>query len=553
MSLASIPAFVETKRSTPQPQRVSRPADDFGQRLAATQTSLRAPKSDDNARAPARPARDDAHRSSPEPNTRDSGPAMSADDRPAPTADMEKPPAPADGAAQGQPDRAPGTAIAEAAKALTPDDPPAKGGPDLAALLDAALSVSGQQAQAPAAEDTGKQPGEPARPGDVATLLQTLLPAVLTGKPAQNKASGKVGQTGDEVDDATPAAPGTDASPSADNASTALAGALLPGQALPAQDTPKPTKDEGSAASPSPAVTGKAALALAPEPAPTEAAAVDSPPPDEVDPAAVSADAPRSRPRHDAAPVPKPTPAAAAAEPAAKTASHAQAPAPATAEQPAPAKDDAPRQAGRKTVGATGPDEPSASPAKPQLAAPDPAASIVVRPEPSPTAASAAPGRPAPAQADARPHAATPVPVSALPVELGLRALEGGQRFEIRLRPEELGRVDVRLDIGEDGSVKAQLTVDRVETLALLQRDARTLERAFEQAGLKTSEGSIAFSLGQSGGDAERRQAQRQAETDSQAGRDSARHDEENARAASAVTAALRAMNASARGLDIRI
>ncbi len=83
-----------------------------------------------------------------------------------------------------------------------------------------------------------------------------------------------------------------------------------------------------------------------------------------------------------------------------------------------------------------------------------------------------------------------------LPIEIGMRAMEGLQRFEIKLSPENLGRVDVRLDIGEDGGVKAHIVVDRVDTLGLLQRDARTLERAFEQAGLKTSEGALQFSLG---------------------------------------------------------
>jgi flagellar hook-length control protein FliK len=53
----------------------------------------------------------------------------------------------------------------------------------------------------------------------------------------------------------------------------------------------------------------------------------------------------------------------------------------------------------------------------------------------------------------------------------------------------------VRLEIADDGAVQARLVVDRVETLALLQRDARTLESAFEQAGLKPSEGGIDLTL----------------------------------------------------------
>jgi flagellar hook-length control protein FliK len=101
----------------------------------------------------------------------------------------------------------------------------------------------------------------------------------------------------------------------------------------------------------------------------------------------------------------------------------------------------------------------------------------------------------APAGVGAPGPATPPVPLGAVPIEVGLRSLAGLNRFEIRLDPAELGRIDVRLDIDDGGEVKAHLTVDRVETLALLQRDARTLERAFEQAGLKPSQGGIDLSL----------------------------------------------------------
>lgn len=98
-----------------------------------------------------------------------------------------------------------------------------------------------------------------------------------------------------------------------------------------------------------------------------------------------------------------------------------------------------------------------------------------------------APAAPLPAVVD--------VPLRTVPVEIGLKALAGVKSFEMRLEPPELGRVEVRLDITEGGAVKAQLVVDRVDTLALLQRDARHLERAFEQAGLKPAEGGIDLSL----------------------------------------------------------
>ena len=105
----------------------------------------------------------------------------------------------------------------------------------------------------------------------------------------------------------------------------------------------------------------------------------------------------------------------------------------------------------------------------------------------------------APAPSPSEP-ASTPVPVvqqvplAAVPIEIAVRSLAGANRFEITLDPGELGRIEVSLEI-EDGTVRAQLVVDKVETLALLQRDAKTLERAFEQAGLKPSEGGIDLTL----------------------------------------------------------
>ncbi len=88
-----------------------------------------------------------------------------------------------------------------------------------------------------------------------------------------------------------------------------------------------------------------------------------------------------------------------------------------------------------------------------------------------------------------------PTPLHVLPVEIGMKAMTGMKEFAIRLDPAELGRVDVKLEISDKGEVSARLVVDRVETLHLLQRDARTLERAFEQAGLKPSDAGVEINL----------------------------------------------------------
>ncbi|WP_336813837.1 flagellar hook-length control protein FliK [Bosea sp. MMO-172] len=105
-------------------------------------------------------------------------------------------------------------------------------------------------------------------------------------------------------------------------------------------------------------------------------------------------------------------------------------------------------------------------------------------------AAGAAPGAPGQGTASGQ-----PTPIHVVPIEIGLRAMSGSRQFDIRLDPDELGRVDVSLSISDKGEVSAKLVVDRVETLHLLQRDARTLERAFEQAGLKPSDAGVDITL----------------------------------------------------------
>ena len=74
---------------------------------------------------------------------------------------------------------------------------------------------------------------------------------------------------------------------------------------------------------------------------------------------------------------------------------------------------------------------------------------------------------------------------------------DGQNEFTIRLNPPELGRVEVRLEFGADGGVKAALSAEKPETLNLLQRDAAALERALNNAGVKTDSGSLNFSLQQ--------------------------------------------------------
>jgi flagellar hook-length control protein FliK len=140
-------------------------------------------------------------------------------------------------------------------------------------------------------------------------------------------------------------------------------------------------------------------------------------------------------------------------------------------------------------------DKPAASPADAQPTAPKPDAGA-----PQSVTAPLQASAPPPAQAanaaqPPAPPAAAAVPVAGIAVEIAAKAFAGKNRFAIRLDPPELGRIEVRLDVDRDGRVTSHLVADRRDTLDLLQRDSATLQRALQDAGLKTSDNGLQFSL----------------------------------------------------------
>ncbi len=99
-------------------------------------------------------------------------------------------------------------------------------------------------------------------------------------------------------------------------------------------------------------------------------------------------------------------------------------------------------------------------------------------------------------------HAAYSAPVRQINIpqvafEIVRQVQAGASRFQIRLDPPELGRIDVKIDVDAAGNVNARMTVERAETLDLMQRDQRSLERALAQAGLDSSKTNLEFSLRQ--------------------------------------------------------
>jgi flagellar hook-length control protein FliK len=85
--------------------------------------------------------------------------------------------------------------------------------------------------------------------------------------------------------------------------------------------------------------------------------------------------------------------------------------------------------------------------------------------------------------------------MSGLAMEIAASAKSGKSRFEIRLDPAELGRIDVRIDVDRNGQVTSHLTVERPETLSMLRQDANQLQKALDNAGLSTGNSGLQFSL----------------------------------------------------------
>jgi hypothetical protein len=137
---------------------------------------------------------------------------------------------------------------------------------------------------------------------------------------------------------------------------------------------------------------------------------------------------------------------------------------------------------------------PPAIAANAQAATPKAAVDAVQQAALTPPSHDAAPAAANPA-APAAPAPAAAIPLAGVAVEIAGKAFAGKNRFEIRLDPPELGRIEVRLDVGHDGHVTSTLIADRSDTLDLLRRDSAGLERALQDAGLKTSDDGLQFSL----------------------------------------------------------
>ncbi len=94
-----------------------------------------------------------------------------------------------------------------------------------------------------------------------------------------------------------------------------------------------------------------------------------------------------------------------------------------------------------------------------------------------------------------RPAATAQQVIDQIKVNITKAAKAGLDRVTINLKPVELGRIEIKLEMSEDHKVRVTVTADNKDTLNLLQTDSRTLERTLNDAGLRTDANNLSFNL----------------------------------------------------------
>lgn len=79
--------------------------------------------------------------------------------------------------------------------------------------------------------------------------------------------------------------------------------------------------------------------------------------------------------------------------------------------------------------------------------------------------------------------------------EILARRLEKTSIFDLRLDPPELGRVEGRLSVNDDGKAVLTLTFDSQNAFDLFSRDEQALRQALQQAGLQFGAGDFVFTF----------------------------------------------------------
>ncbi len=350
--------------------------------------------------------------------------------------------------------------------------------------------ISATATKAVAASDT--QPAEVEAPVDQQTAdeIAALLAAVTT--PANPDQAPVAAKTTNE--NPTPVDPVAESvarpAPTADPvpASTAIAAAIAPDAGIASETAVTPatiaaatTVTQAADRADKLAATKNDTQAAGDEPAADAKLAADVPLDAKAAPKAETAKAPaEAKPHHD-------------------TQQHTEtADGPAAEQAPAPAQNPAHATANRPAASVE-----AKAGARPEVPAQTDAVAALKPADMTPSVPQTTPLTNAPASlavhqvstSDATPGATAPVPIDGVAVEIASKAFEGKNRFDIRLDPPELGRIHVRLEVDRNGEITSRVMADRQDTLDLLRRDAPQLERALSDAGLRTADNGLQFSL----------------------------------------------------------
>lgn len=88
-------------------------------------------------------------------------------------------------------------------------------------------------------------------------------------------------------------------------------------------------------------------------------------------------------------------------------------------------------------------------------------------------------------------------PAEQVATQITTAAKDGANQIKVQLHPADLGRVDIKLELGHDGRIMAVISADNADSLDLLQQDSKQLEKALQDAGFDTGSDSLSFSLNQ--------------------------------------------------------
>jgi flagellar hook-length control protein FliK len=90
---------------------------------------------------------------------------------------------------------------------------------------------------------------------------------------------------------------------------------------------------------------------------------------------------------------------------------------------------------------------------------------------------------------------ATPQAIEQVAVQLNKMAKDGQDEITIHLKPVDLGKIEIKLEIHADKTVQGTIVAESQSTLNLLSKDAGSLQKALLDAGLQADMGSLSFSL----------------------------------------------------------